>query len=979
MLSTLTKLEINFFYIPAGLGKTLQVVAFTELFLRVTDFNHVLCIVPVNTIQNWLAEYDQWLPNEQALAKLKLSNGPSTSSAPDVVTQNEDKHLALRKARTFPVYSLSELKGFSQRSSEVAKWRKNGGILLIGYELYRLLFVENAKKNVDSKRKNETKGKKETKCKKVINNFAGLTKEDYLKLVDEIRGSLVDPGPDLVICDEGHRIKNCNASISKALKDIKTRRRIILTGYPLQNNLIEYWTMVDFVRPDYLGSKKDFANMFERPIQNGQCNDSSHYDRMLAKKRAHVLHKLLIGFVQRRSFKILFNALPRKQEYCFYIRMTELQKNLLLAFFRNLQNLNSIRPFANSPLYIYSVCHKVWNHTDVLHKKMFEDDDNDEDDEPVGTPRKRLKSLYAAESEDEELNYDWANRLMEDYQTGILENSFKMVILMRIIEETIKVGERLLVFSQSLCTLDVIEEFLSQREVPNDANKKKFKKGLNYLRLDGSTSALERKHYIDNFNKNPAFHLFLISTKAGSLGINLTGANRLIVMDCSFNPCHDSQAVHRIFRYGQTKECFVYRFIFDNSLEMKIFDRQINKQSVSNQVVDAINTNTNLTSVQINSMVEGLENIEEPPIPEFAERELNAYSDPIMRIICGELNFCLTKKPLPHESLLAESEETKLTKYEKRLAEAEYNRAVMEKHYSNSNSSSARNQTNNPYQNMDPGLQPGTYQPGAPPQSSAPQPGPSSQPNVGSVPFPPPPPPPMNNPPQFPNHPAFNSFYPNNQQIPQPMFVPQNSQPATSSAYQAFPPGYVPNLNDLYANGYGPSTSSTVGNYVNGYGAASTSSAAGGFGTLDPSVGISALVPSYLGNLPQSNAVPPFNFDQWSAPSSGAVPSYPASAQPNYQEQFTRRERMGPLQRNFIVPQDLKIKDDVGTEIQLKKGQMVLLIQSENSLILRTFSGKQVHIRGAFANFFAASNQPSLVGFSFYLVLIIVDNHLNLT
>lgn len=928
-------------------------IAFTELFLRVTDFKYVLCIVPVNTIQNWMAEYDQWLPNEQGLDILRQSsangssssNEPSTSSAPDVPSTSNapdgkskpDEHLALRKARTFTVYSLSDLKGFTQRSSEVAKWRKNGGILLVGYELYRMLFTE------------EDKKKKEAKSKKPI-NFAGLTEEDYLKMIEEIRGSLVNPGPDLVICDEGHRIKNCNASISKALKEIMTKRRIILTGYPLQNNLIEYWTMVDFVRPDYLGSKKEFSNMFERPIQNGQCQDSSADDRTLAKKRAHVLHKLLVGFVQRRSFKILFNTLPRKQEYCFYIRMTDLQKNLLLAFFRNLQNLNSIRPFANSPLYIYSVCHKIWNHTDVLHKKMFEDDTDDEDDELAGTPKKRLKSLYAAESEDVELNYDWANRLMEDYTTGIVENSYKMVILFRIIEETILLGERLLVFSQSLCTLDVIEEFLNQREVPNNAKKRKFKKGLNYLRLDGSTSSLERKNYIDNFNKNPAFHLFLISTKAGSLGINLTGANRLIVLDCSFNPCHDSQAVHRIFRYGQTRECFVYRFIFDNSLEMKIFDRQINKQSVSNQVVDAINTNANLTQVQIASMVEGLENIDEPPIPRFSEDELNAYSDPIMRIICDELNFCLTKKPLPHESLLAESEETKLTRFEKQLAEAEYNRAVRDskKQYV----SNPRNPNDMAYQNMDAAGQPST----------------AYQANLTNAPAPP-----MNNA-RFPNNSAtfdtaFNALNPNNQ-IPQPMFVPQSvsTQPAASSMYPGFPgqlPTYVPNLSSNgYANGYG----SAYGNgYANGY-APSTSSAAGGFGTLGaPSTASSsALVPSFLSGLPQGNAASLFNVGQWTGTCpSGTAPLFqqPSHSSTNHYEQFTRRERMSPLQKNFIVPQDFKIKDDVGTEIQLKKGQLVLLIQSENSLILRTFSGKQVHIKGAFANFFSASNQANMVGF----------------
>ncbi|RDD35998.1 Helicase ARIP4, partial [Trichoplax sp. H2] len=287
-----------------GLGKTLQVVAFIEIFLRALSAKCVLCIVPLSTLDHWLNEINYWLPS-------------STSA-----------HLSkFNYQRPFKVYQISSnCKSLKDRANIINEWRNIGGVLIIGYDMYRILMTMSAYQNNTKK-----KGKKvaSSDSMEIVDLDLIEEKSQYIK---DIRLALSDPGPDLVICDEGHILKNATASVTKTLKEIKTKRRIVLTGYPIQNNLIEYWCMVDFVRPNYLGDKKQFSNMFERPIANGECVDSTPNDIKKMRFRSYVLQKMLKGFVQRRSQKILKDALLPKKEYVLLIRMSPIQERLYNAF-----------------------------------------------------------------------------------------------------------------------------------------------------------------------------------------------------------------------------------------------------------------------------------------------------------------------------------------------------------------------------------------------------------------------------------------------------------------------------------------------------------------------------------------------------------------------------------------------------------------------------------------------------------------------
>ncbi|KAJ1527125.1 hypothetical protein ONE63_008659 [Megalurothrips usitatus] len=321
-----------------GLGKTLQVITFCDIFLRHTPAKTVMCIMPINTLQNWLAEFNMWMPDDPLATPL--------------AAQGEVR------PRTFNIHVLNDShKTLKARAKVVEDWSTGGGVLLIGYEMYRQLSLKKVSKPKRSRRKKPLSDDEEL-----------LDQEEELKrqkeILEKVYEALVKPGPDLVICDEGHRIKNSHASISVALKQIRSKRRVVLTGYPLQNNLLEYWCMVDFVRPNYLGTKTEFCNMFERPIQNGQCIDSTPQDIRLMRYRAHVLHSLLEGFVQRRSHAVLTNALPQKEEYVLLVRMTPFQRKLYETFMNEVVRTKAVP----NPLKAFAVCCKIWNHPDVLYQ-----------------------------------------------------------------------------------------------------------------------------------------------------------------------------------------------------------------------------------------------------------------------------------------------------------------------------------------------------------------------------------------------------------------------------------------------------------------------------------------------------------------------------------------------------------------------------------------------------------------------------------
>uniref|UniRef100_A0AAQ4RFL3 DNA helicase n=1 Tax=Gasterosteus aculeatus aculeatus TaxID=481459 RepID=A0AAQ4RFL3_GASAC len=670
-----------------GLGKTLQVVTLlhTLLLCEKLEFTTALVVCPLNTVLNWLNEFEKW-------------------------------QVGLKDDESLEVIELATVKKAQDRAYALQRWQESGGVMIIGYEMYR----------------NLTQGRN-TKSKKL--------KETFQK-------TLVDPGPDMVICDEGHILKNEASAVSKAMNSIRTRRRIVLTGTPLQNNLVEYHCMVNFIKENLLGSVKEFRNRFINPIQNGQCADSTLQDVRIMKKRAHILYEMLAGCVQRKDYTALTKFLPPKHEYVLSIRVTPIQCKLYryyLEHFTGVGNaLEGGRGRAGTKLFQdFQVLSRIWTHPwclqlDYISKEnrgFFDEDsmdefiaseteessmsmtsedekakkkkkqgkgkkrgsdDSDSDDVEVikewntssrgknGEGRNRpevVEEPRPANSADGSPTHDWHKEFVADADGEILEHSGKMVLLFEILRMAEEMDEKVLVFSQSLISLDLIEDFLElacrakdDEKVSPYKGEGKWFRNIDYYRLDGSTNATTRKKWAEEFNdtSNPRGRLFLISTRAGSLGINLVAANRVIIFDASWNPSYDVQSIFRVYRFGQIRTVYVYRFLAQGTMEEKIYDRQVTKQSLSFRVVDQQQIERHFTGVELAELYTfEPEMLDDPSGKKSKKATPMLPKDPFLaellqnnkdQIVCYH----------EHESLLDHKEEEALSEEDRKAAWAEY-------------------------------------------------------------------------------------------------------------------------------------------------------------------------------------------------------------------------------------------------------------------------------------------------------------------
>ncbi|KAK8214195.1 SNF2 family N-terminal domain-containing protein [Phyllosticta capitalensis] len=336
------------------------------------------------------------------------------------------------------------------------------------------------------------------------------------------------------VLDEGHKIRNPNARITIFCKELQTANRMILSGTPMQNNLTELWSLFDFVYPMRLGTLVDFRNSFEIPIKTGGYANASNFQVEAARHCAEVLKEMISGYLLQR-FKVDVAAdLPKKTERVLFCRLTKIQREKYEEFLDS-NDMKSIFNGKRQALYGIDILRKITNHPDLVDHKIVE---------KVADPK---------------------------YGSG--SKSGKMQVVKELLQMWSKRGHKTLLFAQHRIMLDILEKFV--RKMGN----------INFLRMDGTTAIKDRQDMVDRFNNDPEMHVFLLTTKVGGLGVNLTGADRVIIYDPDWNPSTDLQARERAWRLGQQREVEIYRLMTAGTIEEKIYHRQIFKQFLSNKIL----------------------------------------------------------------------------------------------------------------------------------------------------------------------------------------------------------------------------------------------------------------------------------------------------------------------------------------------------------------------------------------------------------
>jgi DNA repair and recombination protein RAD54B len=373
----------------------------------------------------------------------------------------------------------------------------------------------------------------------------------YEKLRTVQEGLARGAGVDIIIADEGHRLKTLQNKSGQAIQSLNTAKRVILSGTPIQNDLKEFFAAVDLVNPGVLGTFKAFVREFEGPIVKSRQPEATKKEIEKGEARNEELRELTSQFMLRRTADILANYLPPKSEYVLFCDPTPTQASIYQSVLASPVFQCAVGNSENA-LQLITILKKLCNSPSLLSPKNV-------NEKPSETIAALLSSLPP--------------NILRHFSPS---SSAKIRVLDQLLYSLhTTTSEKVVLVSNYTSTLNLLATLLTSLSLP-------------FLRLDGSTPAQKRQSLVEDFNRFPASRCFafLLSAKAGGTGLNLIGASRLILFDVDWNPATDIQAMARIHRDGQKLHCRIYRVLLKGSLEEKIWQRQVTKIGLADSVME---------------------------------------------------------------------------------------------------------------------------------------------------------------------------------------------------------------------------------------------------------------------------------------------------------------------------------------------------------------------------------------------------------
>lgn len=363
---------------------------------------------------------------------------------------------------------------------------------------------------------------------------------------------------DLLICDEAHRLKNDQTITNRALASLSCKRRILLSGTPMQNDLEEFFAMVNFTNPGVLGDAAYFRRYYETPIICGREPTATEEEKKLGAERSGELSVKVNQFILRRTNALLSNHLPPKIVEVVCCKLTPLQAELYNHFIHSKNVKRAITEEAKkSKILAYiTALKKLCNHPKLIFDTIKNGSPGISGFEdcmrffPPGMFSGRSGSWTGGDG-------TW------------VELSGKMHVLARLLAHLrLRTDDRIVLVSNYTQTLDLFAQLCRERRYP-------------HIRLDGTTSISKRQKLVNRFNDpSKEEFVFLLSSKAGGCGLNLIGGNRLVLFDPDWNPANDKQAAARVWRDGQKKRVYIYRFLSTGTIEEKVYQRQMSKEGL---------------------------------------------------------------------------------------------------------------------------------------------------------------------------------------------------------------------------------------------------------------------------------------------------------------------------------------------------------------------------------------------------------------